>query len=405
MLSKPELVCPAGDWSTLVTAVDSGADSVYFGIRGLNMRARADNFDILQLPKVMDYLHERGKKGYLALNVIIMEDQLQKMEKFLTAAQKAGVDAVVLSDMAVFSMAKELGLNIHLSTQLSISNLRALEFYAGLGVRRAVLARECTLENIKEIVKGLKQKNIPIQVETFIHGAMCVSVSGRCFMSALAFGLSANQGECKQPCRREFKIQDIEGESEFILGKDYVLSPRDLCTIGFIDQLIEAGIHSFKIEGRMRSVEYNKQVVSAYRRAVDAYFEKTLDDALKKELNTQLETVYNRDFSAGFYFGRPTRWTMKNFKKSHEKVFLGEVINYYKRINVAEIIIRNEPLRVGDRLLFTGKSTPATFADAEELQQYHKPVTQANRGEAVAVKLPFTVRRGDLVFRWQKIQT
>jgi putative protease len=401
-ITKPELVCPAGDWRSLITAVDSGADSVYFGIKGLNMRAKANNFDILQLPRIMDFLHQKNKKGYLTLNVMILNHQLEKMEKILAKAKEAGVDAVVLWDMAVLTKARELGLNVHISTQASVSNTRAVEFYAGLGARRIVPARESTLNDIKKITRAIKEKQIPCQIETFIHGAMCVSVSGRCFLSAYTWGKSANQGECKQPCRREFTIKDTKNQSEYILGKDYILSPKDLCTIEFIDQLIEAGIHAFKIEGRMRSVEYIKIVASVYRRAIDAYFQGTLTDSLKKELKEQLGTVYNRRFSTGFYFGTPSEWTTKNYEKSYEKLFLGEVTNFYKKIGVAEILIRNEHLRKGDKLLIIGKHTPATFADADELQQYHQDVQEAKRGESVAVKLPFTARRNDQVFLWKK---
>ncbi len=402
-IKKPELVCPAGDWSSLVTAVDSGADSVYFGLKGLNMRVRADNFDILQFPKIMDFLRQKGKKGYLALNVIVMNHEQEKIRRILEAAKSAGINAVVLWDMAVFSMARELGLNIHLSTQASVANANALAFFAGLGVRRAVLARECTLEDIRAIVRETRERNIPCQIEAFVHGAMCVSVSGRCFMSTLAFGKSANRGECRQPCRREFFIKDDKGESEFILGRDYVLSPKDLCTIEFVDQLIEAGIHAFKIEGRMRSVEYIKLAVSAYRRAIDAYFEGNLTTELKNKLKEQLASVYNRRFSPGFYFGQPEVGNAKQYVKTHDKIFLGDVVNFYKRINVAEIIIRCNRLQKGDRLLITGKNTPASFADAMEIQQEHKVIESAGPGEAVAIKLPFVVRRKDQVFLWRKI--
>lgn len=402
-IKKPELVCPAGEWRALVTAVESGADSVYFGIKDINMRARADNFDILQLPKIMDFLRKHNKKGYLTLNVIIMNHQLEKVENILIKAKDAGVNAVVLWDMAVLSMAKELGLNVHLSTQASVANSRALEFYSGLGARRVVLARENTLEDIKTISRTISEKKIPCEIEAFIHGAMCVSVSGRCFLSSDAFGKSANQGVCKQPCRRQFTITDTKNESEFILGTDYVLSPKDLCTIEFIDGLLEAGIHAFKIEGRMRSIEYIKIVVSAYREAIDAYFEGTLTDTLKSKLKEKLGTVYNREFSAGFYFGRPSRWTTtRDYQKSYEKIFLGDITNFYKKIGVAEMIVRSEQLRVGDQLLIIGKNTPASFAEAVELQQDHQPVESAKRGEAVAIKLPFMARRNDQVFLWRK---
>jgi U32 family peptidase len=401
-IKKPELVCPAGDWRSLITAVESGADSVYFGIKGINMRARANNFDLSQLNKIMDYLHQNSCKGYLALNVIIMNNQLEKIAKILKAAKAAKVDAVICWDMAVLSLAKELDIPIHLSTQASVSNANALGFFAGLGVQRAVLARECTLKDIKEIIRMAAEKEVPCQVESFIHGAMCVSVSGRCFMSSNAFGRSANQGECSQPCRREFVIKDTQGESEFIIGNDYVLSPKDLSTIEFIDQLIEAGIHAFKIEGRMRAIEYIKLVVSSYRRAIDSYYEGTLTDDLKQNLKLQLESVYNRGFSTGFYFGQPVDWNFQDYQKSYDKIFLGEVTNYFQKVGVAEILIRNEMLKKGDQILVIGNKTPASFAPANQLQQEHQEVTEVKRGEMVGVKIPFKVRRNDQVFLWRE---
>jgi putative protease len=401
-MKKPELVCPAGDWASLTTAVDSGADAVYFGIKSINMRARAKNFDLLEIPKVMEFLHQNNKKGYLALNVIVMNHELEKVKTILQKAKDANVDAVVLWDMAVFSMAKELGLKVHLSTQASVSNSKALEFFSSLGASRIVLARECSLEQIKQIVQTIDQKNIPCQVEAFIHGAMCVSISGRCFLSSFSFGTSANKGECQQPCRREFSIKDTDDESEYILGHNYVLSPKDLCSIDFIDQLIEAGIHSFKIEGRMRSVEYIKLVVSSYRNAIDAYFNKELTDPLKQQLKEEVEKVYNRKFSTGFYFGQPKEWNTKDFEKSYDKIFLGDIVKFYKKIMVAEIFIRNQQLKEGDRILVIGKTTPASFCTAKELQVEHQYVKEVKKGEPVGVKLPFTVKRNDKVFLWKK---
>lgn len=403
-INKPELVCPAGDWRSLITAVDSGADSIYFGIKGLNMRAKADNFDISQLPKIMDYLHRHGKKGYLALNVVVMNQELDKTRRFLEEAKANRVDAVILWDMAVLSMAREMGLTVHLSTQASVSNSMALAMYANLGVKRVVLARECTIKDIRRIIGEINDQGIACQIEAFVHGAMCVSVSGRCFLSSYTFGNSANKGQCRQPCRREFVIKDTnkKSRSEFILGNDYVLSPKDLCTIDFIDLLIQSGIHSFKIEGRMRSEEYIKIVVSSYRRAIDAYFDGQWNDQLKEELKIRLASVYNREFSTGFYFGKPVDWNTANYQKSHEKIFLGEVTNYYQRIGVAELLIRNEQLNRGDTLLFLGNSTPATFAVAHEMQREHQEVTQALRGEPVAVKIPFKVRRNDQVYLWRE---
>jgi len=404
MVKKPELVCPAGDWKSLITAVDSGADSVYFGIKGTNMRARANNFDILELPKVMNHLHSNGKKGYLTLNIIIMNHQLDRVKKILLKAKDTGVDAIILWDMAVMSMARQSGLKVHLSTQASVANSEAFKFYSGLGVNRIVLARECTLAQTKDIISQIEASGLNCEIETFVHGAMCVSVSGRCFLSSYSFGKSANKGECQQPCRREFMIKDVDEGKEYIIGQDYLISPKDLCTIEFIDQLIEAGVHSFKIEGRMRSVEYIKEVVGAYRQAIDAYFKKELTNSLKVRLKDRLYRVYNRGFSSGFYFGPPEDWTSSQFQKSYEKVFIGEVTNFYNRISVAEVIIRSGQLRKGDRILFIGKHTPASYADALELQQQHQYVEEVHKGESVGIKLPFKVRRNDQVFLWRPIQ-
>lgn len=401
-IRKPELVCPAGSWSGMVTAIESGADSVYFGVRGLNMRASASNFDMLEIKKVMNYLHERGKRGYLALNVIVMNSELPKMRKILEEAAAAGIDAVILWDMAVLAIAKDLGLNIHISTQASISNFESLKMYSGLGAKRAVLARELTLDEIKSVIDISERESAGIEVETFVHGAMCISVSGRCFLSSYSWGKSANRGECRQSCRREFEIKDSSGEAEYIIGNDYILSPKDLNTILFVDELIEAGIHSFKIEGRMRSLEYINVVVSSYRRAIDLYFEGKLDDKIKDEFYNDLSRVYNRGFSDGFYYGEPENWTSRKLAHKNEKLYLGEVTKFYKKINVAEILIRSNSLKKGDRLFITGKITPADFVMAEEIQQEHKFVTEAGKGEMVGLKLPFRARRGDQVYLWRE---
>jgi len=406
-MNKPELVCPAGDWSSLITAVDAGADSVYFGIKGMNMRARAGNFDILELKKISNYLHEKGRKGFLALNTIVKNTELAKVEKMLKAAKDADIDAVILSDMAVLQMVKDMGLKPHLSTQASVSNAKAVSFFANLGVKRIVLARECTLEDQKNIIEHIKAENIPVQIEAFVHGAMCVSVSGRCFLSLHTFGKSANRGECMQPCRREYTIiekndRGFGKEAEYIIGSDYIMSPQDLCTIEFIDDIIDAGVNSLKIEGRMRSKEYVRVVVETYRKAIDLHFEKKLSDELKKEYKKDLGTVYNRGFSAGFYFGRPFNWMSPKLEQKNEKVFVGDITNYFKKIGVAEVLIRYEDLNEGDKLFISGKKTPGQFMVAEELQQEHKKVKTVKRGELVGLKVPFRVRVKDKVYIWRK---
>ncbi|MCP4652560.1 MAG: U32 family peptidase [Candidatus Omnitrophica bacterium] len=400
--NKPQLISPAGDWPSLRSAVEAGCDCVYFGVKGLNMRNRADNFDLLELGKVMEFLHGNEKKGYLALNVIVMDGEIKKVRKILETAKEAAVDGVILWDMAVFSIAKELGLNIHISTQGSVSNIEALSFFSKLGAHQAVLARECTLENIKGISEQIQKQGIPCQLEAFIHGAMCVSISGRCFLSQYTFSKSANRGECLQPCRREYDIIDKEGEANYTLGCDYVLSPKDLCTIDFLDQLIEAKIGSFKIEGRKRSPEYIKVVTSVYRRAIDAFFDGALNAALKSKLKDELSNVYNRGFSSGFYLGRPGDDVSRKLQHNYEKVYIGEVAKFFKKISVAEILIQNESLKQGQEVLFIGKNTPACFTTVEQLQQNHAFVSEVSKGERVGVKLAFTVRRKDKVFLWRK---
>jgi len=396
--NKPELVVPAGDWSSLSAAIEHGADSVYFGVKAWSMRQRADNFDPLEIKKVMGLLHENGRRGYLALNIIVFNKEIDRVKKVLLHARKAGVDAVILWDMSVLTMAREAGLRIHLSTQASVSNIEAIRYYASIGVKRIVLARECSLEDTRTMIKQIKKEKINCGIEVFIHGAMCVSISGRCFLSQHSFSKSANRGECLQPCRREFDIIDTDGDSRYVLGRDYVLSSKDLCTVDILDRLITAGIHAFKIEGRIRSSEYVKMATLVYRKAIDSFFEGKLDDELKLDLKKRLKTVYNRGASTGFYEGKPEDWISRELGSEYERVYLGEVVKYYKKIGVAEVFVRNEGLRKGQEIVIMGKTTPARITKIDELQKDHKPVDFGTKGEPVGVKLPFSVKPKDKVF-------
>ncbi len=404
-VKKPELVAPAGDWSSLRSAIASGANSVYFGVKDLNMRNLATNFDTLEIKKVIELLHKKKRKGYLALNTIVYNKEIAKVTKILKAASGAGVDGVILWDMAVFSKAQELGLKVHLSTQASVANFLALKEYALRGVKRVVLARECRLSDIGEITSKIKKERLDCEVEAFIHGAMCLSVSGRCFLSEFTFSKSANRGQCIQPCRREYVIADTQGECQYIAGQDHILSPKDLCTIDFIDKLIEAGINAFKIEGRIRSSEYVGVVTSVYRRAIDSYFRGKLTKTLKEKLKKELSSVYNRGFSSGFYWGQPKESPNRFLENTYEKVYLGEVTKFYKKINVAEIRVRNGSLKKNARILFIGKNTPASFAKVGSIQINHKFVEAIEKGEVGGVKLPFVTKRKDKVFLWQKKPT
>lgn len=401
-MKKPELVCPAGDWPSLCTAVENGADSVYFGVKNFNMRNLAVNFDMLEVPKIMRFLHQRGRKGYLALNVLVKNEELKTAENIIHKAKQSGVDAVILWDMALFSMAKTEGLKIHVSTQAGVLNRGALGFYRDAGAGRVILGRESFLSDVRNITDFSNREEKFCETEVFIHGAMCVSVSGRCFLSAYSFGKSANKGECIQPCRRQFSIKDVEGESEYVLGKDYVLSPKDLCTAGFIDKLIQTGVSALKIEGRGRAPEYIKVVVSAYRELIDSYFDGFLTPELKKRCVSELSEVYNRGFSSGFYFGTPEVEKSTGTQNDYHKVYVGEVKKFFKKISVAEISVIDNQLSKGDTILIIGKKTPARFAVAEEIQQEHHFVDVIPRGQRGGVKLPFRAKPKDKVFLWRK---
>ncbi len=398
---RPELLAPAGDWASLHAALKAGADSVYFGIKGINMRHLASNFDTLEIPRVMQVLKKQNCRGYLTLNTIILNKDLPKVKKILKTAKAAEVDAVILWDMSVLSLAKEMDIPFHISTQVSVSNINAFKTYAALGAKRIVLARECTLKDIANIIQEKNKKNIDCEVETFIHGAMCVSISGRCFLSQYSFNKSANQGKCFQPCRRKFHIKDIDGESEYIVGEDYILSPRDLCTIDFLDELIKTGIDSFKIEGRIRSPEYIRVVTATYKEAINCFFKNQLGARKKKLFKDQLNTVYNRGFSSGFYFGKPNEPVSQGIGHVYEKIYIGHVTRFFKKINVAEIRLRAGDLNKGDQVLFIGKSTPAEVVIADELQCEHQYVDHVPKGESVGIKLPFTVKSKDKVFLWR----
>ena len=395
------MLVPSGDWSSLNTAIKAGADSVYFGIKGINMRHAARNFDILELTKIMDLLHKNGKKGYLTLNVLIYDDELEKVRNILKKAKAAGVDAVILWDFAVLSIAKELDIDIHLSTQAGVSNYEALKAYSDMGVKRAVLAREVDLAGISEIKRKIKENEVNCDIETFIHGAMCVSVSGRCFLSQYTFNKSANRGQCLQPCRREFNIIDKDNESEYVVGTDYLLSPKDLCSIDFIDMLIEKEIDAFKIEGRMRPPEYVKVVTGVYRTAIDAFFDGNFTGRLKEQLKNRLHNSFNRGFDSGFYFGVPKEMGGE-VKREYKKIYLGEVKKYYHKIGVCEIWLQTSSLNKGQTILFSGDKTPADFVLVKEMQVDHNSVEKVEKGMIAAVKVPFKVRKNDKIFLWEE---
>lgn len=400
--NKPELMAPAGDWTMLRAAVTNGADAVYFGLDKLNMRAKATNFTVDQLPEIISFCKEHKVLTYLTLNTIVFEEELNELEEIIIAAKKNGVERIICSDLAVADLCHKYEFPFCISTQSSISNSLAADVYKRMGAVRIVMARECSLDEIKKI-----RAKTDLEIEAFVHGAMCIAVSGRCFMSHHLFNKSANRGECVQPCRREFEVYDPAIGKSLVIGEDYVMSPQDLCTIEFVDQLIEAGIDSFKIEGRKRAPEYVAKAVSVYRQAIDLYFENNLTAVKKKELLTELEKVYNRGFSSGFYFDVPSSNAyagVEGSKATTRKSYVGKVLNYYKEIEVAHILMESGEIKIGDNILIMGETTGVLDIKLEKLTVNDKENSVASRGDEITIKIPSLARRNDKVYLIEHIK-
>lgn len=406
-MQKPEILSPIQDFTSLTAAIDAGADAVFFGVVGYNMRVTAKNFTISDIPKITTIAKKANIKTYIALNTIIFDEQKEEMREILHICKNAGVDAVICWDHAVIDSALEIKLPVHVSTQASVANVSAAKFYKDLGVERIVLARECTLEQIQAI-----REQVGIEIEVFIHGAMCVSISGRCFMSQFSTGHSANCGECRQPCRRNYMIRDTDGEYEFEVGQNYVLSAKDLCTLPFIEELVYAGIDCFKIEGRNKSAEYVKEVTSVYREVVDFIWEyKDKKDstvfqeklvALKAHHMEELGRVFTRGFSNGFYLGKPiNEWTDRYGNTGTErKIYIGKVVNVYKKIGVMEVKIEtDETLSIDDEVYIQGEKTGSVRQSVTSMEIEHEKVHQAKQGDTVAIQITADARKRDSIFR------
>lgn len=395
-MKKPELMAPAGSRTMLSAAIDNGADAVYFGIDKLNMRQKAENFSVDELPGIVSLCKKYGVKTYLTINSIVFNDELEDVTKTVAAAKESGIDFIICWDPAVIEECRIQKMPFCISTQASVSNISSANFYKNLGASRVVLARECSLEMIKEI----KEKS-GIAVEAFVHGAMCIAVSGRCFMSHHLFGKSANRGECVQPCRREYTVYDEVIEKELIIGEDYVLSPKDLCSIEFLDKLIEAGIDSFKIEGRKRSPEYVAKTVSVYRKAIDLYFEKKLTEEIKKQFLEELGTVYNRGFSSGFYFNIPSSEEYADIygsKATTRKEYAGKVLNYYKRPKAAYMLVESGTLKKDDEILIIGPTSGVIEMKIGDIMIDDNVVNEAVKGDKITFLCEKLIRPHDAVY-------
>jgi putative protease len=392
----PELMSPAGDWIMLSAAVNAGADAVYFGIDKLNMRAKAVNFTIDELPQIAGICKEKNVKTYLTLNTIIFEEEIEELYKIISSAKSAGIDRVICWDLAVAHICKINEMPFCISTQGSVSNSLSASVYRQLGAVRIVLARECSLHEIKKI-----RASTDLEIEAFIHGAMCVAVSGRCFMSHHLFGPGANRGECIQPCRREYEVKDTITGKQMLIGEDYILSAKDLCTVEFIDKLIESGIDSFKIEGRKRSPEYVAKVVSVYRRAIDLYFESKLTEEIKKDFLNELKEVYNRGFSSGFYFGKPGSEDYAEIygsKATTKKEYIGRVLNYYKKSKIVYVMLESGKIEVDNQILIIGPTSGVVNLSLNKIIKDEIEINCAEKSDKVTFPCDFQVRPRDRVY-------
>ncbi|MCQ2143086.1 MAG: U32 family peptidase [Bacteroidales bacterium] len=396
MVGKLEIMAPAGSFECLYAALQGGADSVSFGVEKLNMRSHsANNFKLSDLPEVCRICREAGVKSYLTLNIILYEDDLEDARKTLDAAKEAGITAVIASDMAAIMYARRIGLEVHISTQLSISNAEALKFYAQWA-DVIVLARELTLGQVRRIKDIIEEENIcgpsgrRVEIEMFAHGALCMAISGKCYLSLHEYGASANRGSCFQICRRGYEVTDVETGNQLLVDNKYIMSPKDLCTIEFLDRIIDAGVTVFKIEGRARSAEYVRRTASCYRRAADAVLAGSYTPELAAALKKELAEVFNRGFWDGYYQGaRLGEWSeVYGSKATRTKVYSGKITNWFAKLGVAEITVESEPLRVGDRILVIGPSTGCVELDITEIRVDLKPVPEVGKGVPCSVPVP-----------------
>ena len=400
-----EIMAPVGSRECLAAALQAGADSIYFGIEALNMRAHsASTFTISDLREMATICREHGVKSYLTVNTIIYSEDLTKMREICDAAHEAGISAVIASDVAVMLYCREIGQSVHLSTQLNISNVEALRFYAQFA-DVAVLARELNLTQVKEIHEAIERENIcgpsgeHVRLEMFCHGALCMAVSGKCYLSLHHTGRSANRGECMQICRRAYTVRDRETEAEIDIDNKYIMSPKDLKTIGFIDEMMQAGVSVFKIEGRARSAEYVYNVVKCYKEAVQAVLDGNFTEERKNDWNERLSRVFNRGFWDGYYLGQKLgEWSsVYGSAATERKQYLGKITKFYSKISVGEIKVEATDLHQGDELIIMGPTTGCLYLTAEEIRT-DAPVSMAKKGEYAAVKVPEKVRVGDKVY-------
>lgn len=400
-------MAPVGSRESLAAAIQAGADSVYFGIGKLNMRAgSASAFTIDDLREIAATCNEHGIKTYLTVNTIIYGEDIPVMHEIVDAAHEAGISAVIASDVAVMTYCNSIGQEVHLSTQLNISNIEALRFYAQFA-DVVVLARELNMDQVAEIHRLAIEQNIcgpsgqPIRIEMFCHGALCMAISGKCYLSLANAGRSANRGECIQICRRSYVVTDAETGNQLEIDNKYIMSPKDLKTVRFIDRMMESGVRVFKIEGRARGPEYVYTVVRTYKEAIRSVIEGTFTDEKKDEWDRQLATVFNRGFWDGYYQGQTLGEWNKNYgsNATERKVYIGKGVKYFSKLGVAEFTVEAADFKLGDKLLVTGPTTGVMYLEAKEIRLELDPVDYAPKGTHVSIPVPGKIRQSDKLFK------
>ena len=402
-----EIMSPVGSYESLMAAIEGGADSVYFGVGQLNMRSHsANNFNLEDLKQICDIAKAHNVKTYLTVNTIIYDEEIQYMHQVVDCAKQNGVSAIIASDMAVISYANQIGMEIHLSTQCNITNFEAVEYYSKFA-DVIVTARELSLDKVKAITTRIKEEHLCgkggelLRIECFVHGALCMAISGKCYISLDNANMSANRGACLQFCRRPYKVTDTDGGTELMVDNKYIMSPKDLKTIDFLDKIIDAGVRVFKIEGRGRSPEYVKVVTRCYKTALKAYIDGSWNEELKEKLNEDLKKVYNRGFWDGYYLGkRVGEWSEKyGSQATTTKIFVGTITNYFKNIGVAEIKLETGELNVGDDIYIIGPTTGVYEDTVKELRFDLQPVEKVEKGQLFSMPTNVLVRRNDKLYK------
>jgi putative protease len=404
---KIELMAPAGSFESLQAAISNGADSVYFGVEQLNMRARASiNFTIEDLPDIVRRCEAKNVRTYLTLNTIVYDHDLTIIKTVLDAAKKANITAVIAMDQAVIAYARQIEMEIHISTQINITNIETVKFYA-MFADTMVLSRELSLRQVKKIVSQIEKEQIKgpsgnlVEIEIFGHGALCMAVSGKCYLSLHSHNSSANRGACKQNCRKKYTVTDQETGFEIELDNEYMMSPQDLCTIDFLDQIIDNGVKVLKIEGRGRAPEYVAKVIKTYRDAIDSYYDGTYSQDKVKVWMSELEKVYNRGFWSGYYLGQKLgEWSdVDGSKATQKKVYIGKGMHYFPKTKIAEFKIEAYDLSIGDTILITGPTTGVEELKLTEMMVNDERLDKAQKGDSCTIPLDFRIRLSDKLYK------